>query len=157
MTTQPSSGRVMTLLGAGVTLVALVLAGAVWILPVPSQEGARTPTPPTPQNAAAEAPLALDVITKRPLFDRTRRPLEVAPDPVEVAPAPVAVTLSLHGVIGDADGGLTALLRLSNSDELFSRQAGESLGDFTIERIENRRVIVKDGADRTLTLILGNE
>ena len=28
MTTQPSSGRVMTLLGAGVTLVALVLAGA---------------------------------------------------------------------------------------------------------------------------------
>lgn len=134
----------------------IALAVAIWVWPAPSA-AVNERRPQTAQAVAPEAPLDLEVITTRPLFDRTRKPLELAPEPVATTPKPAAVTLSLKGVIGNADGGLTALLRMSNSDELFTRRAGEEIGTFTIQRIESKRVTLRDRSGKTFVLVLGTE
>lgn len=152
----------MKRLGPLFALLAVFAAGAVWLMPAPEPAWARVPVAPTDaaqaDPVAPMAPLDLTAVTARPLFDRSRAPApapEVAAAPVPAAPAPV--TVSLQGVIGSSQGGLTALLRLSNSDELFSRQVGDALGPFIIERIESRQVIARDAAGQTYALVLGTE
>lgn len=142
--------------GLAFAAAAVLLALAVWLLPMPQGDAVRPAQVAAPP-AAQKPPLVLDAITERPLFDRTRRPLEVAPEPVPEAPKPVVVIPSLHGVIGNADGGLTALLRMSNSPDLFARRVGEELGGYTIEQVESKSAIVRNAAGQTLTLILSTE
>ncbi len=146
----------MKFVGPGIAVIAVLAAVLVWLIPTPAVDvPERGPAPAQKPDAA---PLDLAAITARPLFDRSRKPMEVAPEPAPApAPEPEVVTVSLQGVIGNTEDGLTALLRMSNSDELFSRQVGDKLGDFVIESIEARRVIVRDTAGQTYALVLGNE
>lgn len=145
-----------TLTGYGFATLALLMAAAVWMLPAPSLPDLRRA--PLPAQTGPEATqLDLAAVTERPLFDRSRKPLEVAPAPAPQAPKPALVTLSLHGVIGNAEGGLTALMRQSNSDELFARRVGERLGNVTIESVEGKEVVLRYASGRTETLILGTE
>ncbi|MEO0370125.1 MAG: hypothetical protein AAF231_01585 [Pseudomonadota bacterium] len=142
------------MMGAVFALIALTMAAAVWILPAPAGETARATPAPT-QNIAEAAPLNLVVLTARPAFDRTRRPLVVKATPAPTAPKPAAITLSLHGVIGNADGGLTALFRMSNTPELLARRIGEEIGVFTVTSIEAKQALLRgdDGTTQTLLLI----
>lgn len=149
-------GRMRNILRLIFAVLCLVLAGAIWIWPTPQN----TQVPrnvQAAQPAPQEAVLDLEIITTRPLFDRTRKPLKLEAAPQPAAPKPVPITVSLKGVIGNADGGLTALLRLSNSEELFTRRTGETLGGFTVQRIESKRVMLRDEAGRIYVLLLGNE
>lgn len=144
-------------LGLLIGAVALALAVAVWIMPAPSgSTNARAQAAPQP--VVAEAPLDLEVVTARPLFDRTRQPLVIEQAPAPAVPAPAAIIIpSLHGVIGNSDGGLAALMRMSTSDELITREVGESLGGFKVESVDNKRTILSDGDGNLYTLLLGTE
>ncbi len=143
-------------MGPLLALCAVLAAGAVWVMPKPAPALARQAPVSAPE--AARAPLDLAAVTARPLFDRTRKPLpQAAPAAAPAAPAPEVVTLSLQGVIGNATGGMTALLRLSNSDELFSLQVGDVMGNVTVQSIEARRVVMRDATGQTYPLELGTE
>ncbi len=149
-------GSLRNMFGLAFAGLSVVLAGAIWVWPM-SQDAPPPRTMQAAQPTPQETSLDLEVITTRPLFDRTRKPLKLEAAPQPAAPKPVPVTVSLKGVIGNADGGLTALLRLSNSDELFSRRTGETLGGYTVQRIESKRVMLRDEEDRIYVLLLGNE
>lgn len=139
----------------GLALAGLAGAAAIglWLLPTP------TVSDLSPRANAAAVPQAttapdLSAITERPLFDRSRAPLVIAePAP---APAPAAPTLALHGIMGDksAPTGLTALMRLSNSDELFTLGLQGRVGEWTVEQIEANHVVVRDADGQTRSIYL---
>ena len=90
------------------------------------------------------------IVTERPIFDRSRRPLK-AP---EAAPK-AEVTLQLVGVLTDGTER-TALIRLSNAPTLYRLQAGENLGDWTVKEITENEIVVKKRGENEQRISLSN-
>ena len=138
-------------------LAAAVFGAAALVIWLPKGASTEFNQPPVAVEtgssfAASEDMIASSVapIAERPLFDMSRRPIveEV------VEPAPVAeVTLSLVGIL-DSDDEEIALFRLSNSEEIFRLRAGQSVGGFKLEEINdgNVRVSTPDGEAKSLML-----
>jgi hypothetical protein len=94
----------------------------------------------------------------RPLFERSRRPVEPprAPTPVAVqAPAPPPPrrmadpnALTLLGVLmreGEGQGGAIALVRRNQTGQNMRLQEGETVDGWTIDRIEPESVVLRQG------------
>lgn len=145
-------------IGPVMLLIGLVLAAWVW-MPAGSQA--------TPTNLGTKAPSLSDriatgqekmaalvtVTTERPLFHGSRRP-EAAPEAPVVAPPPEP-TLMLVGVISDK-GAQLALLRLSDSPQLYRVEQGGQLGRWQIDEIGKNHVLVtKDDKTQSVLKIGG--
>jgi hypothetical protein len=103
------------------------------------------------------ASLPLDKLhdtVRRPLFEKTRRPVE---PPVAAAPAPVIPkrvadpnALTLLGVLtSDGSGtGAIALMRRNQTGQSVRLQEGDTVDGWTIERIEAARVHLRQGDTR---------
>lgn len=92
----------------------------------------------------------IPVTAARPLFDMSRRPV-AAPD--APAPPPEAV-LVLVGILGDGEERI-ALLRLSNSQELYQLEPGGRLGRWEILSIDQNVVSVQAEGEAPMPLRLG--
>jgi Type II secretion system protein C len=93
----------------------------------------------------------------RPLFERTRRPVEVpAPLPqVERAPVAPAIdqnALSLLGVVA-SEGRTIALIRRNQTGQSVRAEVGDTVDGWTIASIEPQRVVLRQG-DRQVALQL---
>jgi Type II secretion system protein C len=97
---------------------------------------------------------------RRPLFEKTRRP--VKPKPAAPAKAPPATVprpqadrnaLTLLGVITSESGSAIALFRRNPTGQNVRLQEGDTVDGWTIERIEPDRVLLKQG-DAKLALEL---
>lgn len=139
-------------------LLCVVLAGIMWMplgqSPDASDlppEQTRTQTGPDAEAIIAEG---AQTLLARPLFHITRRPPVVA---TVAEPVPVVVTLSLTGIV-ESDNVQVAIMRLSNSAELFRAQIGEKVGNWEIEDITQTSVtvITPEGAREVLALTQGN-
>ena len=164
--------RVPLLLGlAGVAAAVLLWDrwadwGNPWGIGAVGAPGAAETTAPgadtKPRGAGASAlPLAslpldkLQDTVRRPLFEKTRRPVE-PPPPVMARPPPAVVTpkrvadpnaLTLLGVLtSDGPGsGAIALMRRNQTGQSVRLQEGDTVDGWTIERIESARVLLKQG------------
>ncbi|MEO1563245.1 MAG: hypothetical protein AAFR98_07390 [Pseudomonadota bacterium] len=90
------------------------------------------------------------VITNRPVFDRSRRPVQ-APEAPVVAP----VTLQLVGVLTDGRERI-ALVRLSNSPTLYRLKDGDTLLDWTVRRINEQDIVIKKRGESAQTIGIAN-
>jgi hypothetical protein len=111
------------------------------------------------QAAHPLASLALDDLrdtVRRPLFERTRRPVEppLRATPAPVVPAPIGRpaadpnALSLLGVLKSDSGDAIALLRRNQSGQSMRLQEGETVDGWTIDVIEADAVILRQGDTR---------
>jgi hypothetical protein len=127
--------------------------------------GPKTPTngPDAASVAAPAKPLAtidLDRLrdtVKRPLFERSRRPVEpppAAPPPKPAsAPAPVAAggpaadenALTLLGVVLGGNGRTVALLKRNRGGQTVRAEEGDVVDGWTIKQIESQRVVLNHG------------
>lgn len=151
------SPHIQTTVPLAAGLFCAVMAGIIWIPLNATPKLAE----PVAQNTAPAGPSANDVLAAgaedllaRPLFHMTRRPPVVA---TPVQPAPVIVTLSLTGVVKSNDDNI-AILRLSNSTEVFRRRVGERLGNWEITDITESSVEVTkaDGSQEVISLNQNN-
>jgi len=107
------------------------------------------------------ASLPLDKLhdtVRRPLFEKTRRPVEPPPPAMAPPPAPVAApkrvadpnALTLLGVLtSDGPGtGAIALVRRNQTGQSVRLQEGDTVDGWTIERIETSRVHLRQGDTR---------
>jgi hypothetical protein len=113
-----------------------------------------------PQEAHALASLALNELhdtVRRPLFEKTRRPVEPPPparptvaQPVIPAPPRGADpnALTLLGVLMSEGGGAIALLRRNQTGQNVRLQEGNTVDGWTVERIEPARVLLRQGDTR---------
>jgi hypothetical protein len=93
---------------------------------------------------------------RRPLFERTRRPVEPPPRAAPAAiPGPGAdpQALTLLGVLKSDGGDAIALLRRNPSGQNVRLQEGETVDGWTVERIEADTVVLKQG-DTSIALQL---
>src|SRR5262245_9011372 len=116
-----------------------------------------TASPGADPAAHALASLALDELhdtVGRPLFERTRRPVEppqprAAPAPALPAPVPRPVAdpnaLTLLGVLKGEGGHAIALLQRNSTGQNVRLQEGDTVDGWTIERIEAEEVVLKQG------------
>lgn len=89
---------------------------------------------------------------RRPLFEKTRRPV-VSPPAVVVKAAPAKIVrptadqdaLTLLGVLFNEAGGAIALLRRKRTGQNVRLQEGDAVDGWTIERIETEQVFLRDG------------
>jgi hypothetical protein len=97
------------------------------------------------------ANLTLDMLhdtLARPLFERSRRPIEVPPPPppLPVAPAPPAAidhnALSLLGVVA-SEGRKVALLKRNSTGQYVRAEVGDTVDGWTIISIEPQRVMIQ--------------
>src|SRR5262245_17249806 len=95
------------------------------------------------------ANLALDMLhdtLARPLFERSRRPIEAPPPPPPVAPAhPAAINLnalSLLGVVA-SEGRTVALLKRNSTGKYVRAEVGDTVDGWTIISIEPQRVVIQ--------------
>jgi general secretion pathway protein N len=91
----------------------------------------------------------------RPLFERTRRPVEVALPQVERAPVAPAIdqnALSLLGVVA-SEGRTIALIRRNQTGQSVRAEIGDTVDGWTIVSIEPQRVVLRQG-DRQVALQL---
>jgi hypothetical protein len=132
----------------------------------PSSVGGEGSDPVTPEEGARPlALLALDELRdtiRRPLFERTRRPVEPPQPRAAAVPAPPAAiprraadpnALTLLGVLTSEGGGAIALLRRNPTGQNVRLQEGDTVDGWTIERIEPDAVLIKQG-DTKLALQL---
>jgi len=106
--------------------------------------------------------LSLDQLAatrERPLFAPTRRPPPPEPEVVGAVeapppPPPPPPTLSLFGIVKDAEGG-RALVRAPASDKVQRVRVGDKLGGWKVARIEDRKLIL-ELEDRSTTFTLFN-
>lgn len=118
---------------------------------------AASPSVGADQAAHPLASLALDQLhdtVGRPLFERTRRPLEppqtrAAPAPALPAPIPRPAAdpnaLTLLGVLINDGGHAIALLQRNSTGQSVRLQEGDTVDGWTIERIEAEEVVLKQG------------
>ena len=87
----------------------------------------------------------------RPLFEKSRRPIEVPPPPPPPLPLPVAPTpppaidhnaLSLLGVVA-SQGRTVALLKRNSTGQNVRVQVGDAVDGWTIISIEPQRVMIQ--------------
>lgn len=152
------SSHLQTTVPLAAGLLSIVLAGLIW-MPLgqeprlSSQDDGQTATAvgPDPQTVITEGAQA---ILARPLFHMTRRPPEVA---TVAEPVPVIVTLSLTGIV-ENDDIQVALMRLSNSNQLFRAGVGDKVGNWEVQDITKTSVtvITPDGKRQTISLSQGN-
>ncbi|MEM0976837.1 MAG: hypothetical protein AAGJ34_04805 [Pseudomonadota bacterium] len=90
------------------------------------------------------------IVTNRPIFDRSRRPLQ-APE----APQAAVITLQLVGVLTDGNER-TALVRLSNSQALHRLKDGDTIQDWTVRRINEQDIVVKKRGEAAQTIGMSN-
>jgi len=140
--------------GLGGLLGLIIFAGfcgaAAWMwLPKDTAPGSATsiPTegvPDTDNNVEQVLAELIAVTTERPLFHASRRPMQA---PV-AAPAPQApeLTLALVGIIVDGDARV-ALMRISNSPELYRVAAAGQLAEWQILQIADDFVEVRKGSE----------
>jgi hypothetical protein len=100
------------------------------------------------------ANLTLDMLHDtlgRPLFEKSRRPIEVPPPPPPPLPLPVAPTpppaidhnaLSLLGVVA-SQGRTVALLKRNSTGQNVRVQVGDAVDGWTIISIEPQRVMIQ--------------
>jgi hypothetical protein len=167
--------RVPLLLGLAVVIGAVLLwdRWPDWGTSAVSAPGVAAPNQPRTEAArldgAAEpggedgnphplASLSLDTLrdtVRRPLFEKTRRPVEPPPR-VTAAPAPPplvpkravdANALSLLGILtSEGQGtGAIALMRRNQTGQNVRLQEGDTVDGWTIERIESARVHIRQG------------
>jgi hypothetical protein len=146
----------------------------------PQRPGAGSPGATVPDKAIAEAagpgvepepgsepqevhPLARLALTelhdtvRRPLFEKTRRPVE-PPQPTRPAVAQPIVpaaprgadpnALTLLGVLMSEGGGAIALMRRNQTGQNVRLQEGNTVDGWTVERIEVARVLLRQGDTR---------
>ena len=151
------SPHIQTTVPLAAGLLCAVMAGIIWI---PLNQEPRL-TDQSTETTAATGPDRVEVLAAgaqdllaRPLFHMSRRPPVVATVP---QPAPVVVTLSLTGVV-NSDNDKLALMRLSNSTQLFRLRIGESVGDWEIADITANtvEVIKSDGTREVISLAQNN-
>jgi len=108
------------------------------------------------------ASLSLDALRdtiRRPLFEKTRRPVEPPPR-VTAAPAPLPVApkravdpnaLTLLGILTSDGRGTSAiaLMRRNQTGQNVRLQEGDTVDGWTIERIESARVLIRQGDVKT--------
>jgi general secretion pathway protein N len=129
----------------------------------PGRAGARTPPggPGPAPGATAARPLAtLDLerlrdTVKRPLFEKSRRPVEPpsAPPPKPVAPAPMVSAgppadenaLTLLGVVLGSRGRTVALLKRNKGGQTVRAEEGDVVEGWTVKQIEPQRVLLNHG------------
>jgi hypothetical protein len=114
------------------------------------------PTPRTEQNVNPLANLTLDKLHDtlgRPLFEKSRRPVEAPappppPPPVLVAPAPPPSidrnALSLLGVVA-SQGRAIALINRKATGQNVRVRVGDEVDGWTIISIEPQRVMIRHG------------
>ena len=93
----------------------------------------------------------------RPLFNVSRRPAPTSqprPDAPISAPPPEQVTLNLVGVLGD-QGNYVALVRLSDSPQLYRLEVGQQIGQFQIMAIEDASIQVSNDDGETEQIVIG--
>lgn len=139
----------------GLMIFAAFGAASVWMwLPPNTAQPTTTDVPEEGKvlsdNAQSLAAL-IAVTTERPLFHASRRPVQ-AP---AAAPAPQApeLVLSLVGVIVDGNDKV-ALVRISNSPELYRVAAEGRLAEWQILRIGEDFVEVRKGAEDPFILAI---
>jgi hypothetical protein len=120
---------------------------------LPPQEQAATRAD---QSINPLANLGLDKLhdtTRRPLFEKSRRPIEAPaqlPLPKAEPPAPVAAravdqnALSLLGIVA-SEGRTIALLKRNQTGQNIRVEVGEEVDGWTIVRIEPQRVFLRQG------------
>jgi general secretion pathway protein N len=149
-------------------LVAMVALAALVLWDRQAGEGepkAASGKPPRAESAArAEvggnplAELTLDNLHDtlgRPLFERTRRPVEAPAPQVERAPVAAAIdqnALSLVGVVA-SEGRTIALIRRNQTGQSVRAEIGDTVDGWTIVSIEPQRVVLRQG-DREAALQL---
>jgi hypothetical protein len=112
-----------------------------------------------PQEAHPLASLALNELRDtvlRPLFEKTRRPVEPPParvtatqPSIPAAPrGPDPNALTLLGVLMSEGGGAIALLRRNQTGQNVRLQEGNTVDGWTVERIEPARVLLRQGDTR---------
>ncbi|HXE87706.1 MAG TPA: hypothetical protein VN524_13035 [Hyphomicrobiaceae bacterium] len=174
--------RVPLLLGLAAVAAAVLLwdRWADWGTGAAGAPGVAAPDKATPDKAGSEttalgvdteprgdggsalplASLSLDKLhdtVRRPLFEKTRRPVE--PPVVAAPPAPAPVipkrladpnALTLLGVLtSDGPGtGAIALMRRNQTGQSVRLQEGDTVDGWTIERIEAARVHLRQGDTR---------
>jgi hypothetical protein len=114
------------------------------------------------RGAHALASLALDELhdtVRRPLFEKTRRPVEPPARAVQGLPLPVQKrqadpgALTLYGVLVNEGHGAIALLRRNQTGQNVRLEVGDAVDGWTIERIETDSVQLVQG-DARVTLEL---
>jgi hypothetical protein len=119
----------------------------------------RHAAPSVDQSINPLANLGLDKLhatTRRPLFEKSRRPLEApAPlSPLRVEPAAPAASrsadpnaLTLLGVVA-SEGRTIALIKRNQTGQNVRVEVGDAVDGWTIERIEPQRVLLRQGDTR---------
>jgi hypothetical protein len=126
---------------------------------IPVEQAGPRPMAGADRFAHPLASLALDDLrdtVRRPLFEKTRRPVEppprVAPAPAAPAPIPRPTAdpnaLSLLGVVKSDEGEAMALLRRNQSGQNVRLQEGETVDGWTIDRIDADAVVLRQGDTR---------
>jgi hypothetical protein len=169
--------RLPLLIGAAVVLAGIFAwdRSGNW-----SADGTPPPVAPAPTKATAAAgpagPSAADVeddphplarlalndlrdTVKRPLFEKKRRPVEAPPRPAQAPSAPVVrradpKALTLLGVLMSEDGSAIALLRRNKTGQNVRLQEGDTVDEWTIERIEADSVVLLGQGDTRVALQL---
>ncbi len=141
------------------TFACIAFGTIIWVPIEPDQASVRSPVENSAEDAAMaeiEAALAAgaEELLNRPLFHVTRRPPQEAAAPAPIQPA--EVTLSLTGILNSEDVQI-ALMRLSNSPELFRGRVGDEIGVWRILDITETTVTVlsNDGDLQQLILTQG--
>ena len=148
------SPHIQTSVPLAAGLLAIVLSGVVW-MPLGqeprldrSAEGAdAAPSGPDPGTVIAEGAQEL---LARPLFHMTRRPPATA---AVAEPVPVVVSLSLTGIV-ENDNVQVALMKLSNSPQLFRATVGDRIQNWEITEFTPTSVTVTtpNGASEKIML-----
>lgn len=143
---------------AGAAAVSTLGAAGVWALrplpPIDPKSETRLQSPP---GARAETRRSAEVTPQA-----FSVPIWIAPPappspPVPPPPAPVRPALKLQLLAIIREGGVDrAILYDPDLDRLFSRVAGETLGDRTVRLVTSERVDITDG-DVVRTLALRND
>jgi hypothetical protein len=90
---------------------------------------------------------------QRPLFEKTRRPVEPPPARVSAVPAPAPVAarradpnaLTLLGVLLSEGHGAIALVRRNQTGQSMRLQEGDTVDGWTVERIEPESATLRQG------------
>jgi hypothetical protein len=126
--------------------------------------GTRAPSSgsaPAPGDASLRSLAALDLerlhdTVKRPLFEKSRRPVEppaAPPPPKPAPPAPVASAgpaadenaLTLLGVVLGSRGRTVALLKRNKGGQTVRAEEGDVVEGWTVKQIEPQRVLLNHG------------
>jgi general secretion pathway protein N len=150
----------------GCILAALIFCAGAAIAQQPPKRVPGGAPAPAPAAAPAATPAsnddlpALDELTatrERPLFSSTRRPPEVEPPPQAAAPITEATSMpfELVGIVLGSDVS-AAIFRNTESKEETRVGKGEKIGNWNVEEISERAVVLH-GGDTRVRMRLFNE